>query len=140
MSKPPLWFFVVVAIALLWNVLGLFAVVGDLRLSPADIAALPAEQQALHQARPGWSVVASLVAVLGGTLGCVGLLLRKRWSIVFLVASLVGLVLQDAGMFLVAGAAKVMGPVPVVVQFVVLLIAIGLLLLGRRASARSWIA
>lgn len=139
MSKPPLWFFVVVVIALLWNVLGLFAVVADIRLSPAEIAALPVEQQALREARPGWSVMGSGLAVLGGVLGCVGLLMRRRWAMAFLVASLVGIVLQDVGIFVVVGAAGSMGPVPVVVQSVVLLIAIGLLLLGRRAVARSWI-
>lgn len=78
MNKPPLWFFVVAVIALLWNAAGLMAVVADLRLSAADIAALSPDQQAMYAARPGWSVVGSVLAVGAGTLGCLLLLLRKR--------------------------------------------------------------
>ncbi len=140
MKKPPLWFTILVAVALLWNLAGLFAVVADLRLTAADIAALPAEQQALYAARPFWSVIASVVAVAGGTLGCIGLLLRKRWSLVLLYASLIGVVLQDIGIFLIAGAAKSGNPVAFVLQGVVLLIAIGLVVLARRAAGRSWLS
>jgi hypothetical protein len=128
------WFTVLAAVALLWNLAGLFAVVADLRLSAADIAALPAEQQALYAARPFWSVVASVVAVGGGTLGCLGLLLRRRWSLLLLYASLTGIVIQDVWIFLIAGAAKSGGPVPFVLQGVVLLVAIGLIALARRAG------
>ncbi len=139
MNRPPRWFTVLAVLALLWNLAGLFAVVADLRLSAADIAALPLDQQALYRARPGWSVVASVVAVVGGTLGCVGLLLRRRWAVPALAASLVGVVVQDIGIFVVAGAASVAGPVPVVLQSVVFAIAVGLLMLARRAGARSWL-
>jgi hypothetical protein len=128
------------AIALLWNLAGLFAVIADLRLSAADIAALPAEQQALYAARPLWSVVASVVAVTAGTLGCLALLMRKRWALALFYLSLVGVVLQDIGIFWVAGAAKSGSPVPFVLQGAVLLIAIGLVALARRGAARSWLS
>ncbi len=89
MNRPPVWFTVVVAVALAWNVLGLLAVLADLRLSAADIAALPAQQQALYNARPLWSVGASIVAVVAVTLGCLALLFRRRPSLVLLYASLI---------------------------------------------------
>lgn len=137
--KPPRWFTVVVAVALLWNILGLLAVLADLRLSPADIAALPEQQQALYKARPLWSVGASLVAVVGGTLGCLALLLRKRASLALLYASLLGVVLQDIGIFIAAGAGKLAGPVPFILQGLVLVIAAGLVFLAHRAASRSWL-
>lgn len=140
MSKPPLWFTLLVAIALLWNLAGLLAVSADLRLSAADIAALPAKQQALYAVRPPWSVAAGVLAVVGGTLGCILLLLRKRWSVALLYLSLVGVIIQDAGIFLVAGAATSGNPVPLVLQGLVLAIAIGLIALARRATARSWLS
>ncbi len=140
MSKPPFWFTLLAAVALLWNLVGLFAVVADLRLSASDIAALPAEQQALYAARPIWSIVASVVAVGGGTLGCLGLLLRKRWALTLFYLSLAGIVIQDVGIFLVAGAANSGNPVPIVLQGLVLVIAIGLVVLARRASERSWLS
>ena len=46
MNTPPKWFTVVAVVALLWNLLGCFAIAADLMLSPADVlllfAALPA--------------------------------------------------------------------------------------------------
>jgi len=139
MNKPPIWFTVLAAVALLWNLAGLFAVVADMRLSPADVAALPQQQQALYAARPVWSVVASVVAVVGGTLGCIGLILRKQWSLWPLYASLVGLVIQDIGLFLIAGVASAQGTVPIVLQTAVFVIAAALVALARRAVARAWL-
>lgn len=139
MNRPPVWFTAVVAVALAWNIIGLLAVVSDLRLSATDVAALPAEQQALRQARPLWSVAASIVAVVGGTLGCLALLLRKRESLVLLAASLVGVVLQDIGIFVVAGVGPGAGPVPFILQSLVLAIAVGLVFLARHAARRGWL-
>lgn len=139
MTTPPRWFVPLVAVALLWNLVGLFAVFSDMRLAPAAIAALPPDQQAIHAARPLWSIVASVVAVVAGTIGCIGLLMHRRWAVAALAASLAGVVLQDVGLFVIAGAAR-LGPVPVVMQAVVLLVAVGLLVLARRAAGRSWLA
>lgn len=140
MNKPPMWFTIVAVVALLWNLAGLFAVVADLRLSAADIAALPPPQQALYAARPVWSIVASVIAVVAGSLGCLGLLVRKRWAPWALYASLIGVVVQDIGLFAVAGAGSAAGPVPMVLQSVVALIALALIAVGRLATARAWLS
>lgn len=140
MNKPPIWFTVVAVLALLWNLLGLLAVLADLRLSAADIASLPPSQQAFHAALPLWSVVASVVAVVGGSLGCIGLLWRKSWAPWALYASLAGVIVQDIGLFAVAGAVSVHGWIPVILQSVVLVIALALLALARRAMARGWLS
>lgn len=139
MDKPPRWFTVVAVVALLWNLAGLMAIAADLSLSPADVAALPKEQQAMHAARPGWSVVGSAVAVGAGTLGCIALLLRRRWALALFVASLVGIVAQDIGLFVVAGAVQPPGPVPMVMQGLVFVIAVALAVLARRGTARGWL-
>ena len=140
MKKPPTWFYIVAVLALLWNLAGLLAVVANLRLSAADLAALPPEQQALHAAQPLWSVVGSVVAVVAGTLGCLLLLLRKRWAVALLGLSLAGVVIQDLGIFVVAGAAKTADMTPLVLQSLVLVIAVALLVLARQARAKAWIA
>lgn len=140
MATRPTWFLPVAVLALLWNVAGLLAVVADLRLTQADIAALSPEQQAMYAARPTWSVVASLVAVVGGTLGSLALVLRRTWAVPLLAASLVGAVAQDIGIFGVAGAARAGDPTPIVLQGMVLVIGVALLLLARRASRQGWLA
>lgn len=139
MEKPAKWFVVVGVIALLWNLAGLAAVLADVSLSPADIAALPEAQQALYAARPAWSVWASVIAVVGGSLGCVGLLMRRRWSIAMLAVSLAAVVAQDISLFLIAGKAIPIGTTPVVLQGLVFLIAVGLVLLARKANTLRWL-
>ena len=67
-------------------------------------------------------------------------MLRLGWALVWLYASLIGVVLQDVGIFLVAGAAKSANPVPFVLQGIVLLMAIGLIALGRSARRKSWLS
>jgi hypothetical protein len=137
MTSAPKWFSVIAVVALLWNLMGVLGVGADLSLSPTDVAALPADQQALHAARPGWSVFGSVLAVGAGTLGCIALLLRKRWALWAFVLSLVGVVLQDIGLL---SALSLIGPVPLVLQAMVLLIALGLVALARRAIRNGWIS
>lgn len=116
MSKAPVWLYIVAVIALLWNLLGCVAFVGDLRLTAADIAQMPAEHQALYAARPAWAVAATAVAVFGGVLGCIALLMRKKWALPMFVLSLIGLIAQDIGLFVLADAIKLAGPVAAVLQ------------------------
>ncbi len=138
-SKPPLWFVSLSVVALLWNLAGAFAVVADLMMTPAQVSALPAEQQALCAQRSLWSIIASLVAVGGGTLGCIALLLRRRWALVLFYASLAGLVLQDIGIFVVSRSVGQVGVAPLVLQSLVLAIAIGLIFMARLGARKAWL-
>ncbi len=139
MNTTPKWFMPVAIVALLWNLAGCWAYLSDVRLTPEDVAKMPEQAQALYHSRPAWSVAAFAVAVWGGALGCLGLVLRRRWAVPVLIASLVGLVLQDFGMFVLSGAAKLIPASAYVMQGMVFLIAVGLVLLGRKAAARDWL-
>ena len=132
----PKWFMPVAVVALLWNLMGCAAYLMDVMLTPEAVAAMPADQQALYAARPAWAVAAYAFAVWGGALGCVGLLVRKRWAKGAFLASLLGLIVQDAALF-------GMSPVPLsatiyALQGMVLVIAVLLLMLANRASRDGW--
>ena len=139
MSKSPLWFKVVAVLALLWNLIGCLAFASDIRLTPEDIAKLPDAQQALYNSRPSWAVAGTAVAVIGGALGSLALLLGKKWALPVLIASLIGIVVQDYAMFILADGAALAGTTAVVLQTLVLLIAIVLVQLSRKGIARSWL-
>lgn len=135
----PKWYLPVTILALLWNLLGCIAALSDLRLTQEDIARMNAAQQALYAARPGWAIAATAIAVLGGTVGCLGLILRRRWALPLLLVSLGGLILQDVGLFFLSGVAHLLGPGPVVIQSLVMIIAIALVLLARKAASKGWL-
>ena len=139
MNTSPKWFKVVAVVALLWNLLGCIAFASDLRLTPDDVAKLPEAQQALYAARAAWAVAATGIAVIGGALGCIGLLLGKRWAFVVFVLSLTGILLQDFGLFVVVDGASLAGPGAVAIQTFVLLVGVGLVYLGRIGVARRWL-
>ena len=108
-------------------------------MTPEDVAALPEAQQALYAARPGWAVVATAVAVIGGALGCLGLLLGRKWAFVLLLLSLAGILVQDYGLFVLADGASLAGPAAVIMQAIVLAVGVGLVLLGRKGIVRGWL-
>lgn len=139
MNGVPRWFTIVAAVALLWNLLGCFAIASDLILTPQDVAAMPAPQRALYEARPGWSVAGSVLAVVAGALGSLGLLLRRKWAHLLLIASLVGVLVQDAGLFGMTRAIAEGGAPVVIMQGLVLLIAVLLVVLSRKAMVRGWL-
>ncbi len=140
MEQTPKWLRPVAIAALLWNLLGCAAYLSDVMLTPEAVAKMDAAQQALYAARPAWSVAATAIAVWGGAAGCLGLIMRRRWATPLLIASLAGVVAQDAWLFVLSGTAAQALPVAVVLQGLVLLIAIGLVLLARKAAAQGWLA
>ena len=139
MVRAPLWFKIVSVLALLWNLAGLFAFASDASMGPEDIAKLTKDQQAMYAAQPLWALVATGIATIGGTIGSLGLLLGKRWAIIALGASLLGIVVQDAGMLGLPGGIASIGTVAIVLQGIVLLIAIGLVLIARKGTAKLWL-
>ena len=138
MNARPKWYLPVSILALLWNLMGCAAYLSDVMLTAEDIAAMDAIQQALYNSRPAWAVAATAVAVWGGAAGCVGLILRKRWSAVLLELSLAGVIVQDIGLFILSGVNP--GSFVMAMQGVVLLIAIGLAVLSRKAITNHWLS
>jgi hypothetical protein len=135
----PRWFLPVAAVALLWNLLGCFAYLADVTMKPEDIAKLTQAEQALMASRPAWSIAGTAIAVWFGAAGCLGLILKKRWAMPLLAASLVGVLVQDLWLFILSGALSVAGPVAIALQAIVLVVSVALVYLARVASARGWL-
>lgn len=138
MTAAPKWYLPVAVLALLWNLLGCFQIAMNFLMTDADIAALPAAEQAIVAAMPSWLLVGSAIGVVAGALGSLGLVLKRRWATPLLVLSVLGLVLQDIGFVLVARTAAIPSA-GLILQGVVLAIAILLVLLARKASAAGWL-
>ena len=139
MTAAPKWFTPVAVAALLWNLIGCAAYLGDAMLTPDDVAKMTAAQQAMYNARPAWSVAATATAVWFGAAGCVALIARRRWAMPLLALSLLGVVVQDVSLLMFSRAAAAEAGV-LVLQALVLVIAIALVYLARLATSRGWLA
>ena len=133
-NEPAKWRRPVAALALLWNLMGCAAYLSDVTLKPEDVAKMSADMQQLYASRAAWAVSATAIAVWGGAVGCVGLIMRRSWALPVLVASLLGVIVQDIGLFLLTDAGRVGGAVVYVLQGIVLAVAVGLVIMARSAD------
>jgi hypothetical protein len=138
-NAAPRWFRPVAIAALVWNLLGCLAYLSDVTRTAADVAKMTAAQQALEASRTAWAVAATALAVWGGAAGCLGLILRKRWANPLLLISLLGVIVQDIGLFALTDAGRQAGPAVIGLQGMVLVIAVALVGLGRKAGANGWL-
>lgn len=136
-SRPPTWFWLVAALALGWNLLGVVAYLAEAYGLGREMQ--QPEAASLDVARPAWATAAYAVAVFSGALGCVGLLLRRRWARALLMVSLAALLIQQGWAFLVSDALALLGPGAAVFPALVVLVSIGLVWLAALAVERGWL-
>jgi len=138
-SKLPNWYWAVCAVAIVWNLMGVMALVGQLTMTPEMLAQMTQAEQALYAATPLWVNVAFAFAVIGGELGCIGLLLRKSWAFYLFVLSLVGVIVQMSHLFIMDGSVDEFGPGGISMPIMIVLIAIALVWFAKRAESKGWI-
>ncbi len=125
---------------LVWNVLGVLAYLGQAFITEDMKAAMPEDQLQLMENTPAWVTAAFAIAVWGGLLGCIALLLRKRWAKTVLLVSLFAVLLQMTYNFFISNAMSVYGVgQAVIMPLVVIAIAILLYLLARVAEKHLWL-
>lgn len=140
-AKPPAWFWVVSVIALVWNLMGAMAYLSQAFLNDEARAELPADQLALLDNTPAWATAAFAIAVWAGVLGCIGLLIRKKWARPVLLLSLLGILVQMSYSFFMTNASEVYGTVQGIVMPLLLIgIGIGLVLFARSSQSKGWIS
>tara|TARA_R110002049_G_scaffold30729_1_gene105033 strand:+ start:740 stop:1180 length:441 start_codon:yes stop_codon:yes gene_type:complete len=122
---PGTIYWVVAAVALLWNLLGMWAYYSNVTATPETLASLYNEEQiALILSSPKWVTSATALAVTGGVIGSILLLLRNKLAVAFFVVSLLSLVVQDIFVFGMTESVAVFGMQPVYLQSLVLLLAV----------------
>jgi hypothetical protein len=108
-------------------------------LSAADIAKMSDAEKAMVAARPVWAVGATAIGVWLGALGCLALILRKSWAVPLLWLSLLGVIVQDVWLFVLAPKSDLLNGTVYGLQGMVLLISIGLVWLAGKAKANGWL-
>lgn len=139
-SKSPRSFLVVAGVGLAWNLLGVAAYVGQVTMDPDALNALPEAERMLFENVPSWATAAFAIAVNGGALGCLLLLLRKAVATPVLIASLLGVLVQMYHSFFIANSIEVYGPGGMIMPISVLIIAIYLVWYSMDATKKGWIS
>jgi len=137
-NKSPKWFMIVAGVLLVWNLLGVMAYVMQVTMGPDALAALPEAQRELYENTPAWATAAFAVAVNGGALGCLLLVLKRNLAGFFLQLSLAGVLVQMFHSFFMSKSFEVFGPGGMVMPVMVIVIAIYLVMLAARAKTNRW--
>lgn len=87
-------FYIVSTLALIWNILGVIAYLGQVYMPQEVKQALPPAEQAYYANVPSWVTGAFAIAVFVGVFGCVALLLKKKIAISLLYISLIAVLVQ----------------------------------------------
>lgn len=140
-TKPPVWFWIVSILALLWNLMGVMSYLEQAYMTDEMKAQYTAEQLTLMEGIPAWVTAAFALAVWGGLLGCIALLFRKRWAKPLLMLSLIAILIQMAYSFFMTNAAEIYGLIPgIIIPLLVIIIGIALVQFARIAEKRHWIS
>lgn len=135
----PKWFYAVATIALFWNLMGVINFIMQISMTPAQIAELPVAEQNLLNNTPLWSIIAFALGVFGGSIGCIGLLLRKAWSIIALAVSLFAVLAQMSYWLFFTTAVEVYGPPTYLMPTLVIIVAYLLFRLSNKGIEKGYL-
>ena len=138
-KKPAVWFWIISAVALLWNLLGVMAFVMQLTMSDEAKAKLPELEQTMYASIPSWYMPAFGLAVVAGALGCLCLLLRKKLALLLFILSLIGIAAQQLYMFGLSDIGKSMNGAQLGMTLSIPVIAVLVLLLAKSAGSKGWL-
>ncbi len=139
-TKPPVWFWIVSVLALLWNLMGVMNYLGSTFMKEAMKAEMTPEQVNLMESTPSWVTAAFAIAVWFGAAGCIGLLLRKKWAKSALGMSLIGILVQTGYGFFMTNATEVYGQTEAfIIPLMVIFIGILLIFFARLSERKLWI-
>ena len=129
-------FWAIGAIALIWNVMGVINFF--VQMNPDLLAAYRESERAIIEGRPGWATGAFAIAVFGGALGCVLLVMRKSAAYYVFIASILGVIvtmIHTLGVGIDFGLGEILG-----IILMPLVVAAFLIWYSKWAESKGWIS
>lgn len=136
----PKWFTIAATLALVWNLMGVLAFVGQVTMTDEMMAQLPQAEQTLYRTIPLWATIAFACAVFAGALGSLALLMKKVLAQPLLILSLAGVIIQMFHAFIISNSFEVLGASGAIMPIMVVIIAIALVRLVSKAKAQYWLS
>ncbi len=120
-NKPAASFWIIGIAALIWNLMGVFEYLTMAYMTAEDLAVLPVEEQRFYDNVPAWVTAAFALAVFGGTLGCILLLLRRKLATFVFIISFASILAQMTYTVFISKAMEVYGPGNVIMPITVII-------------------
>ena len=140
-TKIPTWYWIVVIILFLWNLMGIASFYMHVFITDEALAMLPDNERALYAEYPMWTSIVFAIAVFGGALGSLGLLMKRNWAKPLLVISLIAIIIQMSHSLFLTESMVVYGVAQALTMpILVILIAIYEITLADKAIRNGWLS
>jgi hypothetical protein len=137
-APTPWHLWLIGVVALLWNSMGAFDYVMTQTRNEAYLSGFTAEQLAYFYSFPAWVDAAWAIAVWGGVLGALLLLLRRRLAVWVFLVSLIAMVSTTFHNYILSNGMEMMGDAfSLGFTAVIFLIALALFLYARAMQKRN---
>ena len=93
-NKPPVWFWIVAILLVLWEAMGCYACVTQIRLGAAAMGPVDDWSLKYYAALPAWYNGVYAVATFGGLLGALALLVRRKWASLLFWVSFIAIIVM----------------------------------------------
>ena len=131
--KPPVWFWIVSVLALLWNGVGVNAYLQQAYDTEGYREAYTAEQLEIAASAPAWITAVFAIAVFSAFIACILLLVRKKFATLLFIISLIAVVVQ-MGYGFATGSVISIG-----ISVSTVIVALILVWFSRHATQKSWL-
>ena len=140
-TKPNTAFWIIAVVALLWNLIGVFFWVSEYFLMTEEIkATLPPDQVELMNNAPSWNIYVYGIAVFGGVLASIMLLMRKKLAVSLFGISLIAILIVQGYWVFAMDLVEKMGPQALIMPLIVIAIAIFEYFYSKGAARNGWLA
>lgn len=133
-NKPPIWFWILSIIALVWNGMGVNLYLQQAFKTESYQTMYSEEQLEIAANVPAWVTAAFAIAVFAGALGAIGLLLRKSWAVKLWLLSLIAVIVQ-MGYILINGHESSMLMTILIIVFALLFV-----WFSRMSQSKGWLS
>jgi len=137
-TKVPVWFWVVAIILLIWNLMGVASFFVHMFITEDALLALPENERALYGQYPFWTKIAFAVAVFGGIIGSILLVIRRKLAKPVFILSLMAIIPQMGHSLLMTDSMEVYGNEAAVMPSFVILIGIFAVWLTNHSITKGW--
>lgn len=136
-KKTPWHLWLVGIIGLLWSAIGAMDFVMTQMRHDAYMSAFSAEELAFFYGIPLWAVITWGIAVWGGVIGSLFLLMRKMFAVWTFFASLLGLLLTAFQNYILSNGMEAMGDFGLIITGVIFVTSLGLYLYARSMGQKG---
>ena len=139
-AKAPVHLWIVGVVALLWNLMGAFDYVMTETRNEAYMEKFTPEQLEFFYGFPAWVIAFWAIAVWGGVLGAILLLMRKKLTVPVLLISFLSMVVVSVHNYGFSGCADIVGATGVIMSVVIFVIALGLFIYASNMAKKGVLA